>query len=405
MDSLSDVSFLNSLFERFYPIGSCENGGVTRLGYGPEENKMHNMLKDISKGLGFKVETDSAGNSFVGIGDAKYEKYHLIGSHLDSVPSGGRYDGVCGVLSGLLVLNWIKKYNLKIPVKVVAFRCEESSAFGRATIGSSLSTGSIKDSELAKLKNVNGESLLDVFEKYGYSPEPYKMQNVIDYIELHIEQGRVLWEKGMDIGIVTSIAAPRRYRLNILGRQDHSGATPMYMRKDALCAAAEVISLVEELGKKESVHSTVATVGIIKEKPNVMNVVPGFVELGIDIRGIDKDSINRVLDGLKKDTDNIMKRRGIDYEFQKISSSDPVTLDRSVIESLKRAAKKLNIDFVEMPSGAGHDAMEMANITKAGMIFIPCKEGISHNIHEKADLDKVIEGSKIILEYLKEESL
>ncbi|HBM76083.1 MAG TPA: Zn-dependent hydrolase, partial [Clostridiaceae bacterium] len=231
------------------------------------------------------------------------------------------------------------------------------------------------------------------------------MQNVIDYIELHIEQGRVLWEKGMDIGIVTSIAAPKRYRLNILGRQDHSGATPMYMRKDALCAAAEVISLVEELGKKESVHSTVATVGIIKEKPNVMNVVPGFVELGIDIRGIDKDSINRVLDGLKKDTDNIMKRRGIDYEFQKISSSDPVTLDRSVIESLKRAAKKLNIDFVEMPSGAGHDAMEMANITKAGMIFIPCKEGISHNIHEKADLDKVIEGSKIILEYLKEESL
>lgn len=405
MDDVSDMSILEKCFKKFYPIGQDDIGGVTRLGYSIEEDEMHKAFKEIADEMELNVETDSVGNSFAYIKGFPYEKYHLVGSHLDSVPHGGRYDGVCGVLSGLLILKWIKDNKLDIPLKAAAFRCEESSAFGRATIGSSLAVGKITDNELRELRNDNNESLYDILKILDYSSNEHKLQNIIDYIELHIEQGRVLWEKGIDVGIVNSIAAPKRFKLSIKGRQDHSGATPMGMRKNALCAAAEVILETERLGAMEKNKSTVATVGKIKETPNVMNVVPGFAELGIDIRGINKDSISFVVCELKKKIEDIMARRNLKYELKMISSSDPVKLSDKVIKNLEKAASKQNIDFIEMPSGAGHDAMELAEVTNAGMVFIPCEEGISHNIYEKADLRNVLKGSKIIFEYLKEASL
>lgn len=405
MNKFDDLENLSKWFNCFESIGEDSGGGVTRLGYSSKEDEMHSMLKEISEEMGFITEEDSVGNTFVQLKKMDYSNSYLIGSHLDSVPNGGRYDGVAGILAGLLILKWIQVNKLNIPVKVAAFRCEESSAYGRATIGSSIVTGAITSDELKTLKNKEGKSLYEVLTSKGYSPAAYPTKNIKKYIELHIEQGRVLWDKGVDIGIVTSIAAPKRFRLVIQGRQDHSGATPMDMRKDALCGAAEVILEVEKLGREEAKYSTVSTVGIIKSSPNVMNVVPGAVELGIDIRGIDSQSIGRLVESLKDNIKKIMDNRQLKYEMQIISSSEPVKLSHEVIDGLKKAASNLNVDYIEMPSGAGHDAMEMASVTKAGMVFIPCVEGISHNKAEKAELQDIYKGSKIMFEYLKEDCI
>ncbi|MEY8762419.1 MULTISPECIES: M20 family metallo-hydrolase [Clostridium] len=401
----NDYKILGEWFNKFSTVGRQKTGGVTRLAYSSEEDEMHRIFKDISEDLGFAVETDGVGNTFVGLQKNKNKRCYLIGSHLDSVPNGGIYDGVLGVIGGLLILKWIKDNNIDIPVKVVAFRCEESSAFGKATIGSGLVTGKVKEEELCNFKNKKGESLKDILKSKGFLTKSYKLGELEGYIEIHIEQGRVLWDKNIELGIVTSIAAPKRFKLSIYGRQDHSGATPMMMRKDALSTASEVILEIEKLGRVESIYSTVATVGEIYETPNALNVVPGFVELGIDIRGIESKSINRVVSELKNSIKRITDKRGLNYKLTMTSSSEPVKLDDTIVKGLKRSSEKLKLSCIEMPSGAGHDAMEFADITKTGMVFIPCREGISHNPKENASLKQLYNACKIVCEYLKEVSL
>lgn len=396
---MREVEILRKWFEKFHLIGKTPEGGVTRLGYTVQENEMHSTLKMIALEEGFHYEADPVGNSFVYLDDKK--PFWMIGSHLDSVPNGGCYDGVAGVLAGLLVLKWIKESRKDIPLKVVAFRCEESSRFGRATIGSSFMTG--KDPlDFSRLMDSEGKTLFDAMQEAGFSPEAYCIEGVQGYLELHIEQGRVLEEKGLKLGIVTSIAAPTRFRLKIIGKQEHSGTTPMGMRRDALVAAAEVIRLVEELGLNESGYSTVATVGTIKVLPGAMNVIPGYAELGIDIRGVDRESIKRVIDGLTAGLKEIALQRKIEWKLEEISKEEPVVLDEKIVECLENAARLEEVDYLKMASGAGHDAMVMAKITKAGMLFIPCKEGISHNPNEEANFEDILTGARVMLRFLEE---
>ena len=395
---MEDFAFLESCFDRFYPVGALPNGGVRRLGYTVEENAMHQTLKEISSEMEFFFRTDEVGNSFVSLDNPSFP--FVVGSHLDSVPNGGRYDGVAGILAGLLLLKWVKERALDLPLSVVAFRCEESSRFGQATVGSHLASEKLGD-KLAILHDSEGVTLEEAIEKAGFNPCPYRLK-VRGFLELHIEQGRVLEEKGIPIGIVTSIAAPVRLWLDIKGRQDHSGATPMEMRKDALTFASEVVLLVEKLGRAESHRKSVATVGVLHLEPNAMNVVPGHVGLGIDIRGIDLLSREEVVQGLVKGIEEISLTRDIEYVLKEISREDPVSMDEEIISGLEHAATFEGVRFLEMPSGAGHDAMVMASVTKAGMLFIPCRGGISHNPQEEANLEDVHLGARIMLRYLEE---
>lgn len=402
MNKIEDLNILNEWFNTFSLIGQNKIGGVTRLAYSFDENKMHETLKNICEELCFHVKSDSVGNTFVSLKNNDSRKPYLIASHLDSVPNGGKYDGVLGVIGGILILKWIKDNNIDIPVKVCAFRCEESSAFGKATIGSGLITGKIKEKDLCNLKGVREESLYDILKSKGYLSDDYSIADLDGYLEIHIEQGRVLYDNKIKAGIVTAIAGSKRFKLEIHGRQDHSGATPMSMRKDALSAASEVILEIERLGIQESIHSTVATVGEIHETPNALNVVPGFVELGIDIRGIESSSISSLISQLKCSIKNIMDKRNLSYELIPTTLDEPVKLNSQVIDGLNKIADNLGINHIKMPSGAGHDAMEFADITKTGMVFIPCKDGISHNPNEQADLADLLNACTIIYEYLKE---
>lgn len=395
-----DIDVIKRWFDYLYSIGADETGGVTRLGYTKNEDVMHGAIRNFAREMGLKYSSDEVGNTYVY--DENYSEYYLIGSHLDSVISGGRYDGVVGVLAGLLILKWIKDNNLNIPLKVVAFRCEESSSFGIATVGSGLITKKLQIEKMKKVKNTEGVSLYEALRFRGYNPECRKIEGVLNYFELHIEQGRILEDEGLKIGIINSIAAATRYWLTIDGRQDHSGATPMGMRQDALCAAGEIIIELENIAKRESVHSSVGTVGYLGNYPNAFNVVPGKVKMGLDIRGVEKDSIDRIDDEIVKFVDEVCKKRNLKYELDNISKAIPVKLDENLKNELSEVATKLGIEHKIMNSGAGHDAMKFWDIAPTGMVFIPCKDGVSHNKAEEIEYEDIILGSKIIFEELKQ---
>mgnify|MGYP002647693647 FL=1 len=395
-----DIDVIKRWFDYLYSIGADETGGVTRLGYTKNEDVMHGAIRNFAREMGLKYSSDEVGNTYVYEED--YSEYYLIGSHLDSVISGGRYDGVVGVLAGLLILKWIKENNLNIPLKVVAFRCEESSSFGIATVGSGLITKKLQIEKMKKVKNTEGVSLYEALKFRGYNPECKKIEGVLNYFELHIEQGRILEDEGLKIGIINSIAAATRYWLTVDGRQDHSGATPMGMRQDALCAAGEIIIELEKIAKRKSVHSSVGTVGYLGNYPNAFNVVPGRVKMGLDIRGVDKDSIDRIDDEIVKFVDEVCKKRNLNYELDNISKAIPVKLDEDLKNELSEIATKLGIEHKIMNSGAGHDAMKFWDIAPTGMLFIPCRDGVSHNKAEEIDYEDIILGSKIIFEELKQ---
>lgn len=395
-----DIDVVKRWFDYLYSIGADETGGVTRLGYTKNEDVMHGAIRNFAREMGLKYSSDEVGNTYVY--DENYSEYYLIGSHLDSVISGGRYDGVVGVLAGLLILKWIKDNNLNIPLKVVAFRCEESSSFGIATVGSGLITKKLQIEKMKKVKNTEGVSLYEALRFRGYNPECRKIEGVLNYFELHIEQGRILEDEGLKIGIINSIAAATRYWLTIDGRQDHSGATLMGMRQDALCAAGEIIIELENIAKRESVHSSVGTVGYLGNYPNAFNVVPGRVKMGLDIRGVEKDSIDRIDDEIVKFVDEVCKKRNLKYELDNISKAIPVKLDENLKNELSEVATKLGIEHKIMNSGAGHDAMKFWDIAPTGMVFIPCKDGVSHNKAEEIEYEDIILGSKIIFEELKQ---
>lgn len=395
-----DIDVIKRWFDYLYSIGADETGGVTRLGYTKNEDVMHGAIRNFAREMGLKYSSDEVGNTYVY--DENYSEYYLIGSHLDSVISGGRYDGVVGVLAGLLILKWVKDNNLNIPLKVVAFRCEESSSFGIATVGSGLITKKLQIEKMKKVKNTEGVSLYEALRFRGYNPECRKIEGVLNYFELHIEQGRILEDEGLKIGIINSIAAATRYWLTIDGRQDHSGATPMGMRQDALCAAGEIIIELENIAKREYIHNSVGTVGYLGNYPNAFNVVPGRVKMGLDIRGVEKDSIDRIDDEIVKFVDEVCKKRNLNYELDNISKAIPVKLDENLKNELSEIATKLGIEHKIMNSGAGHDAMKFWDIAPTGMVFIPCRDGVSHNKAEEIDYEDIILGSKIIFEELKQ---
>ena len=369
---IEDVQYCERLFQSFYDIGSTSQGGVTRLGYSETEDAMHEVFKGLGRELGASVITDEVGNTYVTNTDE--DGYTLIGSHLDSVIEGGRYDGVAGVMAGLMVMRWAKEDGIRIPLRVGAFRCEESSNFGCCTIGSGLITHEVYKQDIGHLMSKDGESLESIFEHRGLTLHPKKISGLRRYLELHIEQGKVLEECKTQVGIVGTIAGPVRYRVYLRGMAEHSGATPMDMRSDALCAAAEIILEMEKIGKWESAYESVATVGVVQNHPNVLNVIPGRVELGVE------------------------------YVAEKINSIPPIDMSAAVEDGLEQAAKRLGISSRRMPSGAGHDAMSFAEICDSGMVFIPCRGGVSHNPSEHAEITSICDGARVMYEYLKEET-
>ena len=386
--------------------------GINRLAFTDADWEWRQYIIDCMNDAGLDVEIDGFGN-IIGykIGTNPDLPVVMVGSHTDSVPNGGNYDGVAGVLSAIEVVRSIidDGFEHEHTIAAVDFMCEESSRFGAATLGSKAMRGKLTLNDLHRLVDKQGISLYDSLKDRKLYPDAIESmaynRPVKAFIEMHIEQGKVLEHEQKQIGIVSGIAAPERFYVTIRGNADHSGATPMNLRHDALCGASKIILGIEEVTSMQEEPPVVGTVGIAEVVPGAMNVIPGSVKLGVDIRSISKVARDSVVFLIKELIDVIAEKRGLSYTIEHISKESPVSMHSSMIEEIKRAAKSLNIEYITMPSGAGHDAMHWTDVAPTGMIFIPCRDGISHNPAEFAAMDDIVAGAEVLENVIKNISL
>ena len=391
-------------FKAISEFGALKGGGLTRLAFSKEDLEARKFLINLIEKNGFKLKIDNVGNIFA-IYDDGCEvgaKPVCVGSHIDSVPNGGFYDGTLGVMAGLEALSSIKEAGIKLkrPLWLINFSCEESSRFKTATIGSKIISGKLSQQRLHELKDEDGISLFEAMSAAGFKPQNLdeailKENSLHAYLELHIEQGPVLERSAISVGVVSGIAAPIRFEITIQGKADHSGATPMDMRSDALLAASHIIIAANKFAKNKK--TAVATVGYVHAKPGVLNVVPGEARLGVDLRDIDKASLDELNLELRNFVGELSRELKFSYEIRELSSDEPVKLSEHTINLLEDEAKKLGIKTLILPSGAGHDAMNLTKLASSvGMLFIPCVDGISHNVKEAINFKDAVAATKIL---------
>ena len=360
--------------------------GVNRLAFSDADWEGRQYIIDCMNDAGLDVEIDGFGN-VIGykVGTNPDLPVVMVGSHTDSVPNGGNYDGVVGVLSAIEAVRSMidDGFEHEHTIAVVDFMCEESSRFGAATLGSKAMRGKLTLNDLHRLVDTQGITLYDALKGRNLNPDAIESmaynRPVKAFIEIHIEQGKVLEHEQKQIGIVSGIAGPERFYVTIRGNADHSGATPMNLRHDALCGA-EVV-------------------------PGAMNVIPGAVKLGVDIRSISKVARDSVVFLIKELIDVIAEKRGLSYTIEPISTDHPVSMHPLIVKEIERAVTSLQLEYMIMPSGAGHDAMHWAEVAPTGMIFIPCRDGLSHNSAEFAAMDDIVAGAEVLENVIKNISL
>ena len=386
--------------------------GINRLAFTDADWAGRQYIIDRMTDAGLSVEIDDFGN-VIGykIGKKPDLPAVMVGSHTDSVPNGGNYNGVVGVLSAIEVIRSMidDGYEHHHTIAVVSFMCEESGRFGNATLGSKAMRGELTLQDLHHLVDKQGISLYEALKGRNLNPDgietmAYK-RPVKSFTEIHIEQGKVLEHEQKTIGIVTGIAAPERFYVTIRGNADHSGATPMNLRHDALCGASKIILGIEEIASMQEEPPVVGTVGIVEVTPGAMNVIPGAVKLGVDIRSISKVARNSVVTLVKEFIDITAEKRGLSYTIETIAQDHPVEMHPAMIREIEEAIKSVGVEYMTMPSGAGHDAMHWAEAIPTGMIFIPCRDGISHNPAEFAEMDDIVTGADVLDKVLRKLSL
>lgn len=382
--------------------------GINRLAYTETERKARVYLIEQFERAGLIVRTDYAGN-VIARREGKSPELPVVatGSHIDSVYTAGEYDGTAGVLVGLEIMRSLAEDEVATehPIEVIIFACEESSRFGASTLGSKAMTGRLDPAYTRSLTDRDGVTLMRAFEENGLDLEEVHLakrfqDEIKAFVELHIEQGPVLEKQKKSIGIVSAIAAPVRFHVHVGGTADHSGTTPMVYRHDALLGGAEIALSIERAAIAELEHGTVGTVGVFSIQPGAMNVVPGTVDLNVDIRGTGRESRQRVVAALERAVEDVAKKRGLDIWMDEISSEEPVQMDSAIVEELKAICEEKGTPWIEMPSGAGHDAMNMASLCPTGMIFIPSKDGLSHNPAEYTSMEQIMTGAEVVRDFL-----
>ncbi|WP_236691789.1 Zn-dependent hydrolase [Niallia circulans] len=378
--------------------------GITRVAFTNEEQACSHAFMRLCKNEGLEIRMDYCGNIIARReGKQKNLPPVVIGSHLDTVYQGGKYDGVVGVTAGLEVIKRLNEQKLETehPIEIISFACEESSRFGVSTVGSKAMAGTLQKEKYRHLKDKDGitfEKALSLcalrFDQLDLASRATERFQA--FFELHIEQGPILMNTNKKIGIVTGVAAPVRFIIEVKGAASHSGTTPMNMRKDALLGASELALALEEAAKEEQHNGTVATIGVLSIPMGAMNVVPGTVEMKVDIRSTSTASRNKVLTALLKKMEDVQERRGLTITSQEISKEEPVQLSKELTFQIEKICLEKKLPYQWMQSGAGHDAMNMTSFGPVGLIFIPSLNGISHHPDEHTDLDDILIGIDVL---------
>ena len=338
------------------------------------------------------VSQDAIGN-LIGFYQGTGDKTLVLGSHLDTVRDAGRYDGILGVMVSIACVQWLHDRGERLPfsIEIAAFADEEGLRFGTTYLGSSVYVGAFEEERL-DLQDQDGVTLREAVRGFGGDPDALEPRGrrggeLLGYCEGHIAQGPVLEEHDLPVGIVTAISGQSRVGLVFSGEAGHAGTVPMEGRQDALCAAAEFVLEVERAAGAEP--GSVATVGEIVALPGAANVIPGRTELSLDVRHADDEVRERLRDYLKRRAEEIATSRGCDHEWLLRQETPAVLVDQDLSALLARAVEDSGMDVHRLPSGAGHDAAQLAELAPVAMLFVRCKEGISHNPAESVRREDV----------------
>jgi len=380
--------------------------GVTRLSYSPEDILARTYLKQQMKELGLSVREDAIGNIYGRLdGVDNTLPPVVIGSHFDSVPNGGAFDGTAGVVMGLEVAALFQEQKLKphCPLEIIALIEEEGSSFGSGLLASRAIAGLVSTADLESMHDSNGVSAAEKMALVGFDAS--KVESIVRkpgdmkaFIELHIEQGPILEQAAEDIGIVDTIVGLSQLSVTITGKAGHAGTTPMDMRSDALLISSQLIGQIAQFATEEG--ETVATVGKLNVFPNGSNVIPSKVVFSIDVRSKFIDKLSRVVTRIEN-TINAVNGGNYTAEVERLIYIKPVDLDKAVFSTLNDCSQQLGYKTRTMVSGAGHDAMIFAQICPVGLVFVPSRDGLSHHPDEWTDYDQVAKGIDVVFAAVK----
>ena len=396
--SVSKERLLRNL-KKLSEFGINKNNGNDRVAYSDYDIQAREYLKEYLKNLGLKVEVDYAANIIARKGGAnKKLKPIIFGSHIDAVPNGGHFDGPLGVIAGIEALETIfdNKIITSHPLELIIFTNEEGGVFGSRALVGKLNTDALGVKTASGFTNGEGVDRLGGNQKRIF--EVVKSSN--DYhafVELHIEQGNTLNKSNVDIGVVTGIVGLKWWDVVIEGFANHAGTTPMDERKDPMITAADFILLVRKI-ISEVPGNQVGTVGKIEAYPGAPNVIPGKVTLSLEIRDLDENKIDFLFSEIEKKAKMLASKNETTISFSSIDiNASPALMNKQIQSLIIDSANQLNYSFKKMPSGAGHDAQDMAIIVPSGMIFIPSIDGISHSPKELSSDEDVYKGANVLL--------
>lgn len=399
------TEWLRGHFDALARIGAEPDGGVTRLALTPSERAARDFIGELMERLDLSVRLDEAGNLFGRRPGRRHSApVVLTGSHVDTVPHGGRFDGSIGVLASLASLEAMDRAGLEtdLPIDAVVFVGEESSRFpqGGFRFGSRAMAGLFHPDDLDRVTDGEGISMAEAMSGIGLDPHQVanarvQPEQVSSFVEAHIEQGCCLAEASFSSGCITAITGSIRHRVSLTGLADHSGGARMNARRDALAAAAEVVLDVEERALAVG-GSLVATVGELRVEPNSITVVPGRAVLGIDLRDTDAASVREAAEAVIRRVKSVAARREIEVEIELLRDEAPVQMSPQVQAEIRRAAAEVGVELLPLPSRTGHDTASLANITRVGMVFIRNRSGRSHCPAEHVDWQDVEVGTGVL---------
>ncbi len=385
----------------------ADGTAVTRIVFSERDLQARAWLKVLARAEGFSVREDAVGNTFFRMEGLQPDLPAVAtGSHTDAIPHAGMYDGTVGVLGGLEAMRSLKRAGVRLrrSIELVMFTSEEPTRFGIGCLGSRLMSRVLDFERADQLRDQTDATLAEIRSEAGFAGELARVQmqdgHYSGWVELHIEQGPLLEREGIPIGVVTDIAAPAGYRFTIEGLGGHAGALLMPDRRDALCAAAEVILAVERYALGTGAIDTVATIGTCSVYPGAVNSVPSRVILQLDIRDTDPERREGVLGELRASIEEIAARRDVRIVEELVNADLPAQSSNEIVETIELACAELGVRSRRMVSRAYHDSLFMARIAPVAMIFIPCRNGVSHRPDEFADAQDIARGVRVLAKTL-----
>jgi ureidoglycolate amidohydrolase len=380
-----------------------EPSAVTRILYTDADLAGRSLIKDLCTKAGLIVREDPIGNTFARWDGSRPDLPAVAtGSHIDAIPHSGRFDGTVGVIGALEAIRALQHagFRPERSIELLMFTSEEPTRFGIGCLGSRALCGALTDDALTALHDAEGRGFDEIRRAAGFDGELSGVRLRTEYysafVELHIEQGPILEREGIPIGVVTAIAAPAALRVILQGEGGHAGAVLMPGRRDALCAAAEAVLAVEFAARSFGGADTVATTGVCRVHPGAINSIPDRVTLEIDIRDIDLATRDRVVASVRQAIGEIAERRGTPALVESLNADPPAAMAEDVIKAIRSACDALGLSSLLMISRAYHDSLFMARIAPAGMIFIPCKGGISHRPEESSEPGEIARGIQVL---------